>query len=82
MKEYIFVGDDIHYYITKADNEKQAVLNLYEWQGGSNLFCPKRLEALREHLDTFELIKLYEKEHGKITQFGEFSAIYGKPISV
>ncbi len=79
MKEYIFVGNDFDYYITKAENEKQAILNLYEWQGGSKLFTKERFIELCEYFDTFELIKLYEREYDKIIQFGEFSAIYGIP---
>lgn len=85
MKEYIFILDNgcrefVNYYCTQADNEKQAVVNLIDYCGGLNIFTPERLNQLIDSFDTFELIRMFESQHGKIIQFGEFNAIYGKPI--
>lgn len=85
MKQYIFVLEDkisesTSYYTTKADNEKEAVICLFEYSGGSNIFTQERFNALSDSFDVFELIRLYENEHEHCVQFGEFNAIYGKPI--
>lgn len=85
MKEYLFIygedaDTDYEYYITKAENEKEAVMDLFEYSGGSRVFTQQRFNELVDNLDVFEIIRLYESEHEKIFQFGEFNAIYGKPI--
>lgn len=80
MKDYIIIyhkteSDDWH--ITKADNPKTALLDFYEYCGGSKVLSKDELKKFADNFDFEKLVKLFEKDHWyKIAYIGEFNPLY------